>query len=280
VRYGLLLLLTTISCLSQTVPPGTAQTTGRCSPAVSGNRNTFTINCGIGKAQGEMLLKIVNKILANQTDLKKFGNELDEILTGVNALRKSSLESLPRADLHVDDVTIEIQDYSKAYGLMSGLPGSSLPALVVAHISGRNQSPFTPTEPYPIVEASVAARPFIPGNHLEDEEDLFIHGGWANEAYVGFPYVLNPLQTFSFSKRYILSVLDAKGVKDTGNIFFDTWNALQRGDVVLYVVTRATFSDKWGNLPKVKTCSIFIASDNFSKRRTCAGQFKIGMYQP
>jgi hypothetical protein len=216
-------------------------------------------------------------ILANQTDLKEFGNELDEILTGVNVLRQTSRESLPRADVHVDDVTIEIQGNSKAYGLMSGLPGSSLPAAVVAR---HNQSPFTPTGPYPMVRASVAVRPLIQGDHMEDEEGLFIHGGWANETYVGFPYVLNPLQTFSLAKKYALSVVDAKGVKDTDNVFFDTWNALQRGDVVLYVLTRASFSDKWGNLPEVKTCSIFIASDNFSKRRTCAGQFKIGMYQP
>jgi hypothetical protein len=117
-------------------------------------------------------------ILANQTDLKEFGNELDEILTGVNALRQTSRESLPRADVHVDDVTIEIQGNSKAYGLMSGLPGSSLPAAVVAR---HNQSPFTPTGPYPMVRASVAVRPLIQGDHMEDEEGLFIHGGWAND---------------------------------------------------------------------------------------------------
>jgi len=47
----------------------TATSTGKCSVANSGSNNTFTINCGIGKAEGDALLKIMNKILRNQLEL-------------------------------------------------------------------------------------------------------------------------------------------------------------------------------------------------------------------
>jgi len=59
---------------------------------VSGSKNTFTINCGIGKAQGAELLKIINRILSNQTDLKRFGDTLDEMLKGINDIRQSFAE--------------------------------------------------------------------------------------------------------------------------------------------------------------------------------------------
>jgi hypothetical protein len=63
---------------------GRADTKGLCSPANTGNNNTFTINCGIGREQGEKLLAIMNKILAKQTDLSEVMAKLDEI---VNKLR-------------------------------------------------------------------------------------------------------------------------------------------------------------------------------------------------
>src|SRR5271165_3672508 len=69
---------------------GTAETKGSCSPANTGSNNTFTITCGIGKEQGAELLRIVNRILANQTDLKQFNDKLEQILTGINDIRQSS----------------------------------------------------------------------------------------------------------------------------------------------------------------------------------------------
>lgn len=143
--------------------------------------------------------------------------------------------------------------------------------------SGHNQSPTTSTLPYPRVRASISARPLI--TNPDDEKELFTSGKWANETFVGFPYVLNPMQSFSFSKKDQFSVLDAKGVQDTGNVFFDNWNALARGDIVLYVVTKTEVSDKWGTVPEVRTCSVFSVVTKLA-RGTCAGQFKIGLYQP
>jgi hypothetical protein len=85
-----LCLLLASSAYGQSRPVGSAATAGLCSPANTGNNNTFTINCGIGKAQGDALLKIVNKILSNQTDLKQFDDKLDEILKSVNEIRRFS----------------------------------------------------------------------------------------------------------------------------------------------------------------------------------------------
>lgn len=65
----------------------TQTTSGPCSPIAPNNSGSVTINCpGINKAQADELTKIINKLLANQTDLKQFGNKLDEILKAVDAL--------------------------------------------------------------------------------------------------------------------------------------------------------------------------------------------------
>ncbi|MGD0403225.1 MAG: hypothetical protein ABSB66_08510 [Candidatus Acidiferrales bacterium] len=86
-RYLVLLLLVAMPCWCQSTT-GNADASGPCTVANSGNNNTFTINCGIGKAQGETLLKIVNQILSNQTDLEQFRGKLDEILKNLNSIQK------------------------------------------------------------------------------------------------------------------------------------------------------------------------------------------------
>ena len=58
---------------------GTATTKGACSPAVSGNKNTFTIKCGIDEEQGKQILAILNKLLADQLDTKTVMAKLDEL---------------------------------------------------------------------------------------------------------------------------------------------------------------------------------------------------------
>lgn len=85
-RYSLvLLILLAIPCWSQTISTGKADTAGPCSPAVTGNDNQFRITCqGIGKEQGQKMLDILNKILANQLDPKAVMAKLDEILKAVN----------------------------------------------------------------------------------------------------------------------------------------------------------------------------------------------------
>ncbi len=82
----LLLMLTALPCKSQKpTTTGDATTTGPCSPAVTGNNNQFNINCqGISKEQGTKMLRILNKILANQVDPEAVMAKLDEILKAVN----------------------------------------------------------------------------------------------------------------------------------------------------------------------------------------------------
>jgi hypothetical protein len=90
-RCGLILaFLIATPCWSQTATTGQAETSGLCSPAVTGNSNTFTINCGIGKEQGAALLKIVNKILSNQLDTKAVMDKLDEL---EQVMKNSALRS-------------------------------------------------------------------------------------------------------------------------------------------------------------------------------------------
>jgi hypothetical protein len=91
VRYGLtLLMLIAVPCCSQTAQTGKATTSGSCSPAVTGSRNSFTITCGIDSKQGQKMLDIMNKILANQLDPDLVMAKLDEIGKGVDELRRSS----------------------------------------------------------------------------------------------------------------------------------------------------------------------------------------------
>lgn len=85
------ILLTVVlqgSLFGQTTP-GKATTSGVCSPATSGNNNTFVIKCGIGSAQGKQMIQILNKVLANQIDPTAVMTKLDEIL---KAESKSSVE--------------------------------------------------------------------------------------------------------------------------------------------------------------------------------------------
>jgi len=68
-----------IAVLGHAQSSGTATTKGTCSPAVSGNKNTFTIECGIGVEQGKQILAVLNKILDSQLDSQAVMEKLDEL---------------------------------------------------------------------------------------------------------------------------------------------------------------------------------------------------------
>ena len=87
--------LTLFSCVlmfGQTGSTGSAETMGACSPANTGSNNVFNITCGIGKEKGELMLKILNKILASQLDPAEVMSKLDEILKGVNEIKAASAD--------------------------------------------------------------------------------------------------------------------------------------------------------------------------------------------
>jgi hypothetical protein len=75
-----LLILIAVPCWSQTTTTGKASTSGSCSPAVTGSKNTFTIKCGIDKEQGQKMLAIMNKILAEHLNTKAVMAKLDELI--------------------------------------------------------------------------------------------------------------------------------------------------------------------------------------------------------
>jgi hypothetical protein len=90
----LLACLLAAQCFGQQT--GAATTRGTCSPATTGNNNTFTFNCGIGKEQGEAMLSIVNRILVHQIDPSAVMAKLDEIQRGVDELRERAAHRIIR----------------------------------------------------------------------------------------------------------------------------------------------------------------------------------------
>ncbi len=79
---GIALLAITQS-FAQSTP--TKQQAGDCSINDVGSNNQLTIDCrGISKEQGQKILAILNKMLANQIDADKVMAKLDEILHAVN----------------------------------------------------------------------------------------------------------------------------------------------------------------------------------------------------
>jgi hypothetical protein len=102
VKYTLILfaLLFSTPCHSQATTTGKAETSGPCSPAVSGNNNQFTINCpGISKEQGQKMLDILNKILKDQLDPQKVMIKLDEIENGIRQLAAREWAELTGAQI-------------------------------------------------------------------------------------------------------------------------------------------------------------------------------------
>jgi hypothetical protein len=73
---------------------GNASSSGSCSPANTGNNNQFTINCGIGQAQGKKLIDILNKILTRQLDPDAVLSKLDEIKSDLDELKRKSTETV------------------------------------------------------------------------------------------------------------------------------------------------------------------------------------------
>jgi hypothetical protein len=89
-RSVLLSILIAVPCFSQTNKQ-IVQTTGPCSPAVTGDNNKFEIWCeGITKEQGQQFLEILNKIAKNQLDPKVVIAKLDGIEKSVAQIKENT----------------------------------------------------------------------------------------------------------------------------------------------------------------------------------------------
>lgn len=89
-RALILSVLIASPCWCQATSTGTADTKGPCSPAVTGSNNTFTITCDIDQKQGQKMLAIMNKILANQLNPVEVNAKLDAILRNLHVPRQLS----------------------------------------------------------------------------------------------------------------------------------------------------------------------------------------------
>ncbi len=73
------LVMIAFPCRAQTTT-GRSETTGACSPAVSGNNNQVSINCqDVSKDQAARITSILNRILAKQIDPDAVMIKLDEL---------------------------------------------------------------------------------------------------------------------------------------------------------------------------------------------------------
>ena len=74
----------------QAPPTNKSQTTGSCSPAISGTENHVTMTCtGVSKEKAEQLVRLLNEILDRELDPRKVYAQLDQIRSDVGALAKT-----------------------------------------------------------------------------------------------------------------------------------------------------------------------------------------------
>ncbi|WP_348262821.1 hypothetical protein P8935_23895 [Telmatobacter sp. DSM 110680] len=79
-KVFLLLLILCAHGFTQTPSSGSAKTSGKCSPATTGNNNTYYFKyCGGDPEQGKKVVDLLNRILLNQ-DAASTNAKLDEIL--------------------------------------------------------------------------------------------------------------------------------------------------------------------------------------------------------
>jgi hypothetical protein len=133
-RFILVLLLYAIPLRAQT--SGAADTSGPCSPAVTGNDNQFKITCdGIGEAQGKELLKILNRISKEQLDPKLVMQKLDEIEKGVSDL-KTGLAKKEEQEAETERIR------HTAPIIAVGLTSVPDPGKVMVYFESKNLVPF------------------------------------------------------------------------------------------------------------------------------------------
>jgi hypothetical protein len=90
VRYvWILFLFIAMPCWSQAAQTGNAETSGFCSPAVTGSNNQFTITCqNIPDKLRVQLVDLLNRVARNQADAEAILGKLDGCLEGVKEVRE------------------------------------------------------------------------------------------------------------------------------------------------------------------------------------------------
>jgi hypothetical protein len=94
----------TISALGQAQSVGTATASGTCSVANAANNSTFTINCGIGREQGQKILTVLNKILSKKLDPDAVMWRLDVIGSNVETIKQNEALTAAQIELIAKEV--------------------------------------------------------------------------------------------------------------------------------------------------------------------------------
>jgi hypothetical protein len=101
-RFILVVILASLPCWTQTTSPEKVTANAPCSIANSGTGNKIQISCGIGREQGQKILTLLNKILADQVDLNVIAAKLDELSQSNNSsgiLLSALSSSNPRLEI-------------------------------------------------------------------------------------------------------------------------------------------------------------------------------------
>ena len=116
--------------VAQSTPAGSAYASGKCSPAVTGNRNTFDIRCEVDPVEGKKIVDLLNRILSSEPDRNAVMSKLDQILSTVqhiqpmrhlaNSLYENESRIGSVSSLSQDPVTRKIHMAATFYGIPAG----------------------------------------------------------------------------------------------------------------------------------------------------------------
>jgi hypothetical protein len=94
-----------------------------------------------------------------------------------------------------------------------------------------------------------------PPDDAKEEEAMFsdsYSGAFANHSYMKMNGYLYPQEPFSHDKSQNLPVLDKQPFLHPA-----TADGLMNGNLIVYVLTKTKYGDKYGALPEARTCWTF-----------------------
>lgn len=116
-------------------PTGNATTTGFCSPANTGSNNRFVINCGIGTAQGQKMIEVLNRIISHQLDPDLVLSKLDALTqqtASAGVLLSKVGSSIPMVQVGDSGTSLAFLNNSQALGALL-----KVSELIIEQVNGR-----------------------------------------------------------------------------------------------------------------------------------------------
>lgn len=143
-------------CQTPAVSSGAATSHGSCSPANSGNRNVFSITCGIGKEQGDKMIAILNRIIGSQLDPAAVMAKLDDIQKEMERLKNqpSSVNNCP-SGICVSGGTVDHPTVNNTYTTQPSPPRLTWTAEGIGGIPNTNPTMDNPDAKHPGVKVTI-----------------------------------------------------------------------------------------------------------------------------